>query len=309
MVKKYHTEEERLEAQRQSVKKYQQSDKYKAAQKKYSSSEKRKQYIRKYQQSDKFKKYQKEYLKEYLKRPEVKERRKILNQSEVRKQYQRDYQRNISSKSEKRKEYLKHYHRENYRSKTPEQKAKFLEYQKEYIKRPDVREKINERRKLKRKLNPEKARERDKKYRERNKLNAAVSKKRRETIRLWAQKKRATDVFHRLRSSLTARISQALKKKKGNKKAPLYSLIGCSKDQLIKHLESKFYTNNETNEPMTWDNYGRGGWEVDHKMPIDSFKDQDITSLETQKKIMHYTNLQPMWGNENKAKSNKILND
>ena len=33
MVKKYHTEEERLEAQRQSVKKYQQSDKFKAAQK------------------------------------------------------------------------------------------------------------------------------------------------------------------------------------------------------------------------------------------------------------------------------------
>jgi len=254
MVKKYHTEEERLEAQRQSVKKYQQSDKFKAAQKKYSSSEKRKQYIRKYQQSDKFKKYQKEYLKEYLKKPEVKERRKILEQSEARKQYQRDYQRNIYSKSEKRKQYVR-------------------KYQKEYLKRPDVVE------------------------------------KRRKFLRNWSRKKRATDVFHRLRSSLTARIWQALKRKKGIKKAPLYSLIGCSKDQLIKHLESKFYTNKETNESMTWDNYGRGGWEVDHKIPIDSFKDQDITSLETQKKIMHYTNLQPMWGNENRAKSNKILND
>ena len=33
MVKKYHTEEERLEARRQYIKKYQQSDKFKAAQK------------------------------------------------------------------------------------------------------------------------------------------------------------------------------------------------------------------------------------------------------------------------------------
>jgi len=69
------------------------------------------------------------------------------------------------------------------------QKAKLVEYFKEYSKRPDVRKKYNERKRLKRKLDPEKARERDKKYRERNKLNAAVSKKRRETIRLWAQKK------------------------------------------------------------------------------------------------------------------------
>jgi len=98
-------------------------------------------------------------------------------------------------------------------------------------------------------------------------------------------KKRATDVFHRLRSSLTARIGQALKRKKGNKKAPLYSLIGCSKDQLMKHLESKFYANKETNEPMTWDNYGRGGWEVDHKIPIASFKDQDLLLVNL---IFHY---------------------
>ena len=297
MVKKYHTEEERLEAQRQSVKKYQQSDKYKAAQKKYSSSEKRKQYIRKYQQSDKFKKYQKEYLKEYLKKPEVKERRKILEQSEARKQYQRDYQRNIYSKSEKRKQYQRKYH----------QSDKFKKYQKEYSKEYLKRPEVKERRKAYEKT--EKRKQYVRKYQKEYLKRPDVVEKRRKFLRNWSRKKRATDVFHRLRSSLTARIWQALKRKKGIKKAPLYSLIGCSKDQLIKHLESKFYTNKETNESMTWDNYGRGGWEVDHKIPIDSFKDQDITSLETQKKIMHYTNLQPMWGNENRAKSNKILND
>jgi hypothetical protein len=198
----------------------------------------------------------------------------------------------------------------------PIELSKSRSYQRTYYKKPERAEKNkikyskqNEKKRLERIINPEKFKELDRKERDRIKENSLRLNRRREYLRNWQGIQRNTNLFHRLRLNLTNRISQSLKRKNSIKKANIYFLIGCSKDQLIKHLESKFYENKETNEVMTWDNYGRGGWEVDHKMPIDSFKDQDITSLETQKKIMHYTNLQPMWGNENRAKSNKILND
>ena len=244
MVKKYHTEEERLEARRLSKRKYSQKKEVKLKNKKYS-----------------------------------KERRETIKTNPIELEKRRFYERayyNKPERSEKNK----------------------IKYSKQ-----------NEKKKLERRANPAKFKDLDKKERERIKENPLRLNKRRAYLKNWQESQRNTNLFHKLRLNLTNRISQALKRKSALKKANIYLLIGCSKDQLMKHLESKFYPKKETNEPMTWDNYGRGGWEVDHKMPIDSFKDQDITSLETQKKIMHYTNLQPMWGNENKAKSNKILND
>jgi hypothetical protein len=40
-------------------------------------------------------------------------------------------------------------------------------------------------------------------------------------------------------------------------------------------------------------------------MPFESFKKYDVTKEETQKKIMELSNLRPMWGDENRSKSNK----
>ena len=51
---------------------------------------------------------------------------------------------------------------------------------------------------------------------------------------------------------------------------------------------------------MTWKNHSVKGWHIDHIIPMDSAKSpKDI------EKIMHYTNLQPMWSKENISKSNK----
>ena len=258
MVKKYHIEEERLEARRQYIKKYQQSDKFKAAQKKYFSSEKGKAAIKRYFKSDKGKNIIQKYQSSEKFRDNVKKYQQTEKGKEVQKKAQKKYR-----QSEKGKEFLKKFQKKYYQS------AKFKLAVKKY----------------------------------------KQSEKGKNTINSWRRNKLKTDPFYRIRNSLGARIGQYLRQRNSKKISSLTKLIGCSKNQLIKHLESKFYENKETNEVMTWDNYGRGGWEVDHKMPIDSFKDQDITSLETQKKIMHYTNLQPMWGNENRAKSNKILKD
>jgi hypothetical protein len=48
---------------------------------------------------------------------------------------------------------------------------------------------------------------------------------------------------------------------------------------------------------MSWDNYGQ--WHIDHIRPISSFKQEEW------EQINHYTNLQPLWAEDNLKKSNK----
>lgn len=84
---------------------------------------------------------------------------------------------------------------------------------------------------------------------------------------------------------------------------------GCNKYELIKYLESKLLPG------MTWENYGPGykmdennnnikikQWQIDHIKPISSFNLNDNEEI---KKINHYTNLLPMWADDNEFKSDK----
>lgn len=69
--------------------------------------------------------------------------------------------------------------------------------------------------------------------------------------------------------------------------------LGCSIDELKAHLESKF------TEGMTWETYGRTGWHIDHIKPLCRFDLKDEVQL---KEACHYTNLQPMWWDDNLRK-------
>jgi hypothetical protein len=71
-------------------------------------------------------------------------------------------------------------------------------------------------------------------------------------------------------------------------------LIGCSLPELKAHLEGQFKTG------MAWSNYGE--WHVDHVRPCASFDFSDPTSLSL---CFHYTNLQPMWGQDNIKKNSR----
>jgi hypothetical protein len=77
--------------------------------------------------------------------------------------------------------------------------------------------------------------------------------------------------------------------------------LGVDIELFKKILESKFYDRADRTK-MTWDNYGL--WEIDHIKPLSSF---DLTNLEEQKKACHYTNLQPLWKEDNRKKSNNLL--
>lgn len=72
--------------------------------------------------------------------------------------------------------------------------------------------------------------------------------------------------------------------------------LGCTGEELKKHLESMWQ------EGMSWDNYGREGWHIDHIKPLAAF---DLEDPEQFKQACHYTNLQPLWAEENLKKRDK----
>ena len=101
-------------------------------------------------------------------------------------------------------------------------------------------------------------------------------------------KKRA-DIQYRLRQNVRKRLRAIL-----ISSIRTTELIGCSLKELKNILEYKFQPG------MTWNNYGVGGWEIDHIIPLKSF---DLTNPEELKKACHYSNLQPLWASDNRKKS------
>ncbi len=94
-----------------------------------------------------------------------------------------------------------------------------------------------------------------------------------------------------LRSRLTHAVSGKYKSGSAIKD------LGCSLSTFVKYIESKFQSY------MTWDNYGRKGWHLDHIIPLNSF---DLSNIIEFKKACHYTNLQPLWWYDNMSKGAKI---
>ena len=77
------------------------------------------------------------------------------------------------------------------------------------------------------------------------------------------------------------------------------ALIGCSPEELIKHIESKWTAG------MSWDNYGRASinnntWQIDHIKPCSKF---NLLDEAEQMECFNYKNLQPMWAIDNIIKS------
>ena len=119
--------------------------------------------------------------------------------------------------------------------------------------------------------------------------------KRRKYHKNYQNKRNKEDINHRLAGSLRARLRAAIKKNRTVKSFRTMELVGCTIDELKKHLERKF------KKGMSWNNYGK--WHVDHVVPVDFF---DLTKIEEQKKCFHYLNLQPLLARDNLRKRNRI---
>ena len=122
-----------------------------------------------------------------------------------------------------------------------------------------------------------------KRYREKNK----------ETIRVYKNGKRKNNPCFRLCANLRHRLRKVLKLHP--KTASVTALVGCTKPELMIHLEKQFKPG------MQWNNYG-SVWHVDHIKPCALFY---LLDREEQKACFHYSTLQPLFGSENLVKGIK----
>lgn len=116
--------------------------------------------------------------------------------------------------------------------------------------------------------------------------------KRRQYAKVYVQKKKATDINFYLAHNLRKRLNFYIKKKP---KSTL-DYLGCSISELKQHLESKFQPG------MTWENYGKYGWHIDHIKPLVAF---DLAQESELYIACNYLNLQPLWAKDNHKKGAK----
>jgi len=106
------------------------------------------------------------------------------------------------------------------------------------------------------------------------------------------------DPLHRkLSDRLRQRLFRAFKG--GTRTGSAVRDLGCSIAELKSHLEELFLPG------MSWDNYGKGPdkWCIDHIAPLSS---ADLTNRNQLLSVCHYTNLQPMWFEDNLRKSDEV---
>lgn len=118
----------------------------------------------------------------------------------------------------------------------------------------------------------------------------------REYERTHKKQRLKNDPLFKLARNCRIRIHSVLGKKSSAKTGSrMWKLLGCTGEELAKHLESQFV------DGMSLDNYGQ--WHIDHITPLASANTEDEI-----KALCHYTNLQPLWAIDNIKKGAKVAN-
>lgn len=112
--------------------------------------------------------------------------------------------------------------------------------------------------------------------------------------KVYEKNRKQTDPEFKLAKNLRSRLGKAISQIKAEKSDSTLNLTGCTIKELKNYLEEQF------TEGMTWDNHG--DWHIDHIKPICAF---DLSSEEEQKRCFHFTNLQPLWAEDNLSKGGK----
>jgi hypothetical protein len=192
-------------------------------------------------------------------------------------------------------EYNKNYNQKNkeklngYKKKWEQSNSKQISnFQKNY--REKNKEKLNEYQKKWKESNSEKVKESQKKHQKEWYL------KNKKILNEKIKLKKLTNPIFSISCSVRKRMSEYLRKNNILKKNKTFEIVGLNPIELSHYLESKF------TEGMSWDNYGKYGWHIDHIIPLSSAK----TEKELYK-FCHYTNLQPLWAFDNLSKGSKIL--
>lgn len=186
-----------------------------------------------------------------------------------------------------------------------ENRGRTLESNKKSYRKNIQKEKL--RKKKYREMHQKETSQKGKIYYEKNKEKILLRQKaRRKEINKTQQERRKNDPNFRIRVYLRSRIRSSVKDKCKSGSAILD--MGCSMDTLIQRFESMFPLNpaHLILGPMSWENQGRKngvrGWDIDHIIPLAAF---DLTDREQFLKAVHYTNLRPMWAEQNNREKDR----
>lgn len=164
-------------------------------------------------------------------------------------------------------------------------------YDKNLNKDPEARAKRSELGRAQYERNKSDILARNKNYRERPDIKKKLFENRLKKL----NEQYKNDLDFKLRVVLRARLRRLLKE--GPKVGSAVSDLGCTTQEALLYIESKF-------EPgMTWENWSKFGWHLDHIVPLVSF---DLTDREQFLKANHYTNLQPLWAHDNLVKGARL---
>lgn len=140
--------------------------------------------------------------------------------------------------------------------------------------------------------NKERINERNRIYYKKNKLKIN------DNAKVYTQKRKLFDENFKNRRKFHNKLQVILRglreKKVINNNFNFY--LGCKTEEFQSHIEKLFKSG------MTWENYGKDGWHIDHVIPKSKF---NLIDDEEIKKCFNYSNLQPLWEFENRIKGNK----
>lgn len=140
-----------------------------------------------------------------------------------------------------------------------------------------------------------------KRYAQDNKVEIAARHKQynqdhRSEINARRSNRKVNDIDYKLKINFGREIKRSIKGVKQYKHS--VDLLGCTISEVREHLERQFTPG------MTWNNWNLRGWHIDHIIPLEYF---DFSDYEQQKRAWNYTNLRPLWAEENLKKGSKII--
>lgn len=168
------------------------------------------------------------------------------------------------------------------------------------------KERILTNQKIYRDSNPEKVSEKNRRYHKNNPdyykiWNRKNPDKVKKKVKKWVGKnptyfidKYHNDMLYRVKVNMRNRLNTFIGLNGMEKSKSTFDVVGCDPQFLKEYLEKQFKGG------MSWEN--RGDWHIDHIIPLSSANNEDEVY-----ELCHYSNLQPLWAEENLSKGSKIL--
>lgn len=112
----------------------------------------------------------------------------------------------------------------------------------------------------------------------------------------YHRERKKIDPEFRLLLACRSRLKSAVRAQEARKHQKTIDLLGCDTAHLKRHLESLWKPG------MSWKNHGK--WHIDHIKPCSSF---NLLIEEEQHRCFHWSNLQPLWRQDNHRKGDKWI--